>query len=331
MNNKETKDAAGCQVSIEQQIRDEWADKPYNSLSAYLKKEYGEKVFKIALDGGFTCPNRDGSKGTRGCIFCSAGGSGEFATSVTENNIPQQIEAALARFGSKNVGRKYIAYFQAYTGTYDAPERLYALYSAALSHPSVCGISIATRPDCLGEDVVDVLSRCRAEFPDKFVWIELGLQSMHERTAAYIRRGYPLSCFEEAIENLHRLQIPVIVHVILGLPGESDGDVLATIDYLNACGIFGIKLQLLHILKGTDLAEEFEAGKFACLTKEHYISLLIKCIDRLDPDIVLHRVTGDGPADLLVAPKWSLYKWDTLNTLHRRMREGGHYQGRERK
>ncbi|MBE5881619.1 MAG: TIGR01212 family radical SAM protein [Lachnospiraceae bacterium] len=303
--------------------------KPYNSLSAYLKREYGEKVFKIALDGGFTCPNRDGTKGDRGCIFCSAGGSGEFATSVTPDSIPEQIEKALGLFGSKNVGRKYIAYFQAYTGTYGDPSRLYSLYRAALSHPLICGISIATRPDCLGPEVLDVLSRCKQEFPDKFLWVELGLQTIHARTAAYIRRGYPLSCFEEAMANLHGLDVPVIVHVILGLPGETDEDMLATIDYLNGCHIFGIKLQLLHVLRDTDLATDYANGLFTCLTKEHYLALLIRCIDRLDPEIVLHRVTGDGPADLLIAPEWSLYKWDTLNSLHRLMKEGGHYQGKD--
>lgn len=305
------------------------ANKPYNSLSAYLKKEYGEKIFKIALDGGFTCPNRDGTKGDRGCIFCSAGGSGEFATAVTETSVPKQIEKALSLFGNKNIGRKYIAYFQAYTGTYDKPERLLALYRAALSHPLICGISIATRPDCLEPEVLDVLSRCRDEFPEKFIWVELGLQTIHARTATYIRRGYPLSCFEEALRNLHALSIPVIVHVILGLPGESDDDMLATIDYLNKCHIFGIKLQLLHVLKDTDLAIDYQNGVFTCLSKEHYVDLLIRCIDHLDPEIVLHRVTGDGPADLLIAPEWSLYKWDTLNTLHRLMQEGGHYQGRD--
>ncbi len=315
-------------VSIEQQIRDEWADKPYNSLSAYLKKQYGEKIFKIALDGGFTCPNRDGTKGHRGCIFCSSGGSGEFATAVTPDSIASQIEKALSRFGSKNIGRKYIAYFQAYTGTYDNPDRLYSLYQAALSHPLICGISIATRPDCLMSDVLEVLTQCRAEFPDKFIWIELGLQSIHEKTATYIRRGYPLSCFDEAVKNLHAIQIPVIVHVILGLPGESDDDMLATIQYLNSCHIFGIKLQLLHVLRDTDLATDYANGLFSCLSKEHYINLLIQCIDHLDPSIVLHRVTGDGPANLLIAPTWSLYKWDTLNTLHRQMREGKHYQGK---
>lgn len=310
-----------------------WYDKPYNNLSSYLKSTYGEKIFKIALDGGFTCPNRDGSKGLRGCIFCSAGGSGEFATAVRgtpsdAEGIDAQIQAALSRFGSKNVGRRYIAYFQAYTGTYDRPERLYALYKAALSHPLIAGISIATRPDCLGNAVLEVLKTCQKEFSDKFIWIELGLQTIHEKTASYIRRGYSLSCFEEAVHHLHALKLPIIVHVILGLPGETDADMLSTITYLNLQHISGIKLQLLHVLKNTDLAADYEKGNFSCLTKEHYIDLLIQCIEHLDPEIVLHRVTGDGPADLLIAPKWSLYKWDILNTLHKRMKEAGNFQGR---
>ena len=290
---------------IESQLREEALYKPYQSLNAYLKKKYGEKIYKIALDGGFTCPNRDGTCGTRGCIFCSAGGSGEFAT------------------------HKYIAYFQAYTGTYAAPERLYALYHMALSHPKIIGISIATRPDCLPAPVLDVIKQCQMEFPDKFVWIELGLQSVHEKTALYIRRGYPLSCFEEALETLQTMSVPVIVHVILGLPGETQADMLATIDYLSHKNIFGIKLQLLHVLRGTDLAAEYERGVFSCLSKEAYIDLLCSCIDHLNPAIVLHRVTGDGPKDLLIAPIWSLQKRDVLNSLHKALKAGGHYQGRD--
>ena len=313
--------------------------KPYLSLSAYLKTEYGEKVYKIALDGGFTCPNRDGTIDSRGCIFCSAGGSGEFATPVRGHHLSMdsatfaqqvhtQITEGIHRLRYKKTGNKFIAYFQAYTNTYGDPSYLYALYHAALSHPLVIGISIATRPDCLGNEVLEVLTRCRREFPDKFTWIELGLQTIHEETAAYIRRGYPLSCFEDALQKLRALSIPVIVHIILGLPGETDNDVLKTITYLNDCHIFGIKLQLLHVLKNTDLALDYQAGKFEVLTKEHYLTLLVSCIEHLDPAIVLHRVTGDGPADLLIAPTWSLHKKDVLNSLHRQMAQGGHYQGR---
>lgn len=315
---------------IERQLREEALYKPYQGLNAYLKKKYGEKIYKIALDGGFTCPNRDGTCGTRGCIFCSAGGSGEFATAIRQNSsIDAQITQALARFGDKQTGQRFIAYFQAYTGTYAAPERLYALYHMALSHPKIVGISIATRPDCLPVPVLDVIKRCQMEFPDKFVWIELGLQSVHEKTALYIRRGYPLSCFEEALTALQTMSVPVIVHVILGLPGETQADMLATIDYLSHKNIFGIKLQLLHVLRGTDLAAEYERGVFSCLSKEAYIDLLCSCIDHLNPAIVLHRVTGDGPKDLLIAPIWSLQKRDVLNSLHKALRDGEHYQGKD--
>lgn len=315
---------------IERQLREEALYKPYQGLNAYLKKKYGEKIYKIALDGGFTCPNRDGTCGTRGCIFCSAGGSGEFATAIRQNSsIDAQITQALARFGDKQTGQRFIAYFQAYTGTYAAPERLYALYHMALSHPKIVGISIATRPDCLPVPVLDVIKRCQMEFPNKFVWIELGLQSVHEKTALYIRRGYPLSCFEEALTALQTMSVPVIVHVILGLPGETQADMLATIDYLSHKNIFGIKLQLLHVLRGTDLAAEYERGVFSCLSKEAYIDLLCSCIDHLNPAIVLHRVTGDGPKDLLIAPIWSLQKRDVLNSLHKALRDGEHYQGKD--
>lgn len=313
--------------------------KPYLSLSAYLKEQYGEKLYKISLDGGFTCPNRNGTLGQRGCIFCSAGGSGEFAEALPRSAAledPQrfttlvhtQLEAAMQKIRDKKGDCLFIAYFQAYTNTYADPAYLDALYRAALSHPLVRGISIATRPDCLGAPVLTVLKRCREAFADKFIWVELGLQTVHEETARYIRRGYTLPCFAHALQDLHGLAIPVIVHVILGLPYETEADMLQTISYLNGCGIFGIKLQLLYILKGTDLAAEYYAGHFPALTKEQYLALLVNCIDHLDPSVVVHRVTGDAPADLLIAPDWSRNKKDVLNSLHRRMREGGHYQGR---
>lgn len=321
------------------QLRQEWGDKPYFGLSTYLKEKYGQKVYKIALDGGFTCPNRDGKIGTGGCIFCSAGGSGEFAAKgrlsckdtdpqEVKSDVDAQIADALTRFGDKKIGQKYIAYFQAYTGTYADKDRLLSLYEAALCHPDILGISIATRPDCLGEDVLSVLRLCQLHFPDKFIWIELGLQTIHPKTAAYIRRGYPLSCFEEALQKLQALSIPVIVHVILGLPGETSADLLKTIQYLNGCPIFGIKLQLLHVLKDTDLARDFADGTFAALTKEEYLNLLIMCIEHLSPDIVIHRVTGDGPKQLLIEPRWSLNKRDVLNSLHQKMRTAGSFQGK---
>lgn len=320
--------------------RPEWGDKPYFSLSAYLKNQYGEKVYKLSLDGGFTCPNRDGRISTGGCIFCSSEGSGDFATKGTlsptiwdetcvKKDVYHQIEKAKQTFGNKKTGQKYIAYFGAFTGTYAPKERLLALYRAALSHPDILGLSIATRPDCLGEEVQTVLETCQKEFRDKFIWVELGLQTIHEQTARYINRGYPLSSFEEALSTLERLSIPVIVHVILGLPFETKEAFQKTISYLNKCKIFGIKLQLLHVLRDTRLAGEYEKGVFDVLSKEEYLSILIDAIDHLRPDIVIHRVTGDGPQKLLLAPTWSQNKRDVLNSLHKEMRLGNHYQGKQ--
>lgn len=314
-------------------MRQDWNGKPYYSLDYYCKETFGEKVYKIALDGGFTCPNRDGTIGYGGCIFCSRGGSGEFAADIHEphtgRTVFEEIQKGLSLFHEKKTGNQYIAYFQAYTGTYDRPERLYALYSAALSHEKIIGISIATRPDCLGAEVLAVFKRLQREFPDKLIWIELGLQTIHADTAAYIRRGYDLPVFEKAVNNLNQLNIPVIVHTILGLPGEDEKRILETIDYVNQIKPFGIKLQLLHILKGTDLAAEYEKGLVPVYTKEEYLRILLSCVMRLDPEIVVHRITGDGPKNLLIAPAWSLNKRDVLNSFHRLCRETGSFQGKD--
>lgn len=306
-----------------------WDDKPYYTLNAYCKNTYGEKLYKIALDAGFTCPNRDGTLGMRGCIFCSAGGSGDFAVKTTLP-VSQQIAQGLALMKGKKTGKRYIAYFQAYTNTYAPISYLEQIYTQALEHPDIAGISIATRADCLPKECLTLLKDLRFRYPDKFIWVELGLQTIHEQTADLIRRGYPLRVFEEAMVHLHRLQIPVIVHVILGLPGETPQMQFETIEYLDQMKPFGIKLQLLHILKGTDLADFYldPANHFEALTKEQYLDLLIGCIMRLSPDIVIHRVTGDGPKDLLLAPLWSLNKRDVLNSLHRQMKNTHAYQGK---
>lgn len=301
----------------------------YYSLNDYLKENYGEKVYKIAIDAGLTCPNRDGKIDTHGCIFCSAGGSGDFAVSRKDfPTISSQIEAGIGLFSGKKTGNLFIAYFQAYTNTYGDIGYLKTIFSEALSHPYIVGISIATRPDCLGDEVLELLANLKASFPKKFIWIELGLQTIHEDTALYIRRGYPLSVFENALEVLQTLKIPVIVHVILGLPFETNERILQTIDYLARKNVFGIKLQLLHILKGTDLAKEYEKKSFSVYTKEEYIDLVIDCIEHLPKDVVLHRVTGDGPKNLLIAPLWSGNKKDVLNSLHHRFKERRAYQGR---
>lgn len=311
-------------------MRQDWNGKPYYSLDCYCKETFGEKLYKIALDGGFTCPNRDGAIGYGGCIFCSHGGSGEFAVPVDKNaiNISEEIMQGISLFHGKKTGDRFIAYFQAYTGTYDKPDRLYSLYRTALSQDKISGVSIATRPDCLGREVLEVLAALSAEFPDKFIWIELGLQTMHEDTAAYIRRGYKLPVFEKAAADLKKMGIPLIVHMILGLPGEDFSRILETINYINGIKPFGIKLQLLHILKDTDLAADYEKGLISPYSKEEYLHTLLSCITRLDPRIVVHRITGDGPKNLLIAPRWSLNKRDVLNSFHRLCRETGGFQGK---
>lgn len=301
-----------------------WLDKPYHSFHSMLEEEFHEKVYKLALNGGMSCPNRDGTLGTRGCIFCSAGGSGDFAANK-DLSITQQIEEQMAVLTQKRPVRKYIAYFQAYTNTYAPVSYLESIFTEALSHPDIAALSIGTRPDCLGADILSLLDTLNHIKP---VWVELGLQTMHESTARYIRRGYDLPCFEKAVSDLHSHGLDVIVHTILGLPGETTRDVLDTIHYLNSRSIQGIKLQLLHVLRGTDLADDYEAGLFQTLTMDEYLTLLIACLEHLSPDIVIHRLTGDGPKDLLIAPEWSSAKRTVLNELHRRMKAENTWQGR---
>jgi len=302
-------------------------EKPFYSLNDYFKQTFGEKVYKIAIDAGFTCPNRDGTLDTRGCIFCSHGGSGDFAVK-DKPDIDQCITEGINLISNKKIGDRFIAYFQAYTNTYGSKERLFEVYSRALSHEKIIGISIGTRPDCLGEEVFEVLDRCKELFPEKFIWIELGLQTIHEKTATYIRRGYPLSVFEEAMANCKVHDIPVIVHLILGLPGETEQDMLDSLCYVNLCKPFGIKLQLLHVLKNTDLATDYESGHFTVFSKEEYLSVLANCLMHLDPSIVVHRITGDGPKDLLIAPLWSANKKDVLNSFRKKLKELDAYQGK---
>ena len=307
-----------------------WNDKPYHTLDYELKKRFGEKIYKIALDAGMTCPNRDGTCGVRGCIFCSAGGSGDFAAKKAseETSIATQLEIGKQHFHSKNIGRYYVAYFQAYTNTYAPIAKLDHLYREALDEPSVVGISIATRPDCLGDDVLSLLDKLNREYHDKFIWVELGLQTIHENTAILIRRGYPLSVFKQAVIRLREISIPTIAHVIVGLPGEDRTMMLETCHFLAEKGIDGIKLQLLHILKGTDLVELYRKKTFDILDMMEYIDIIISCLEALPPDMVIHRVTGDGPKDLLLAPLWSLDKRRVLNTLHQEMRRRNTWQSK---
>ena len=302
-----------------------WGEKPYHSLDYMLRERFGEKVYKVTLNGGMSCPNRDGKLGTRGCIFCSAGGSGDFAADRSLS-ITEQIDRQISILSAKRPIHKYIAYFQAFTNTYAPVEYLEKIFTEALAHPGIAALSIGTRPDCLGKDVVALLSRLNLQKP---VWVELGLQTIHEKTAAYIRRGYPLSCFEDAVRRLRSEDIEVIVHTILGLPGESTQDILNTMKYLNHQDIQGIKLQLLHVLRGTDLASDYEKGLFRTYERDEYISLVISCLEHLRPDMVIHRITGDGPKDLLIAPLWASRKREVLNLLHHQMKENHNYQGRQ--
>ncbi len=304
-----------------------WNGKPYHSFDYMLKERFGEKIYKVALNGGMTCPNRDGTLGSRGCIFCSAGGSGDFAGN-RQDSITQQIEKQASSIHQKRGVAKFIAYFQAYTNTYAPVDYLRKIYTEAISHPDIVALSIGTRPDCLGEDVLQLLDELNRKKP---VWVELGLQTIHETTAQYIRRGYPLSCFEHAVLKLRKRNLDVIVHTILGLPGEDRKDILSTIDYLNHWDIQGIKLQLLHVLKGTDLADDYLAGKFQVYTMEEYLDLVIDCLEHLNPEIVIHRLTGDGPKDLLIAPLWSSAKRTVLNSLHSECKLRHSFQGKQYK
>ena len=288
------------------------------TVNQYLKEKYGRKIYKISIDGGFTCPNRDGRLDTRGCIFCSAGGSGDFAEDRSLS-ITEQIERGKRRVESKmpsdqTGGNKYIAYFQAFTNTYAPVEHLKSLYMEAVRHPDIVAISIGTRPDCLPEDVLNLLGEINSIKP---VWVELGLQTIHEKTADYIRRGYPLPVYVKAVEELKRRDIEIITHVILGLPGESREDMLESVKYVGDSGVQGIKLQLLHVLKGTDLEKDYKAGLFKCMTMEEYINLIADALDILPEDIIIHRMTGDGPKRILVAPEWSADKKRVLNELNK--------------
>lgn len=302
-----------------------WGDKPYHSMDYDLKETYGEKVYKITLDGGMTCPNRDGTVGKGGCIFCSAAGSGDFAGSATLS-ISEQLRLGKEQLKQKRPVHAFIAYFQAFTNTYAPVDYLEKIFTEAISDSEVRILSIATRPDCLGEDVLALLELLNRRKP---VWVELGLQTVHPRTARYIRRGYELPVYEQAVKNLRMRGISVITHTILALPGETEEMMLQTLDYLNHSDIQGIKLQLLHILKGTDLAADYLAHPFHSPSMLEYVELLGTCIARLRPDLTIHRLTGDGPKDLLIAPLWTSNKRTVLNLLHKYLKEHQIWQGKE--
>lgn len=289
----------------------------YLSFNKYLKDKFGQKVYKISLDGGFTCPNRDGKTGTRGCIFCSKGGSGDFAES-REMSITEQIENGKKKVEKKIKSGKYIAYFQAFTNTYAPVEMLRQKYEEAINHPDIVALSIATRPDCLGDDVLRLLDEMNKIKP---VFVELGLQTIHQKSAKYIRRGYDLSVYDKAVRDLKKIGVNIVVHVILGLPNESENDMLETVKYVCESGANGIKLQLLHVIDGTDLAKDYEKGLFKTLEFDEYVNLIVKCVKIIPKDIVIHRLTGDGAKKDLIAPLWSADKKKVLNAINKALRE----------
>ena len=278
------------------------------------------------MDGGFTCPNRDGTLGSRGCSFC-LGGSGSFADGKC-SSVTEQIERAKRRVEKKNPSGRYIAYFQSYTGTYAPVERLNALFGEAIAHPDIAAISVGTRPDCLPPEVIELLARLNKIKP---VWVELGLQTIHEKTAERIRRGYPLSVFDDAVKRCKASGLYTVVHMIIGLPGETPEMAAQTAAYIGKSGADGIKLQLLHVLRGTDLADEYAAGLFDVMSMEEYIAALEECVRQLPPQITIHRLTGDGDKKNLVAPLWSADKKRVLNEVNAAFRrdnviQGEHYE-----
>lgn len=300
-----------------------WNGRRYYSLDCYLKQTFHEKLYKLSLNGGMTCPNRDGTLGFGGCIFCSAGGSGDFAADA-RLPVDDQIAQAKAAVSRKFTGERYIAYFQAFTNTYAPAEQLERLFLPVIQRDDIAVLSIATRPDCLEEDKLTLLARLNRIKP---VWVELGLQTIHPSTAQYIRRGYALDCYDTAVRHLKAIGVHVIVHTILGLPHETRDDMLQTAAYVAQSGADGIKLQLLHILDGTPLADDYRNGKVPVMTEEDYLMTVTDILAVLPPTMVIHRLTGDGDKRLLLAPRWSGDKRHVLNAINRQLKVRNLYQG----
>lgn len=302
-----------------------WVDKRYHTLNYELKKIFGEKAIKLSIDGNFTCPNRDGTIGENGCIFCSERGSGDF-TSDKNKSITEQIEEQKQIMSTKWISNTYIAYFQNYTNTYDTVENLRIKFYEALSCPNIRGIAIATRPDCINEEIADLLS----EFNSKtFLWIELGLQTIHEKTAEFLRRGYKLSQFNNAVKLLKEKDIKIVTHLIIGLPGETKIQVLESIKYISNLYIWGIKLHMLHIIKNTDLETYYQKNKFKILSQDEYVNIVCDSLELLNPDIVIHRVTGDGKKSDLIEPLWSLNKLKVLSDIDKELKYRQSFQGKK--
>lgn len=303
----------------------EWNGKRYHSLNYFLRNKFGEKIYKISLDGGFTCPNRDGKVAKGGCTFCSARGSGDYAGSRILS-ISEQFEDRKVMMEKKWKDGKYIAYFQAYTNTYAPVEELRRKYDEALDQKNVVALSIATRPDCLDKDVLDYLEELNKK---TYLWVELGLQTINDNTARNFNRGYDLEVFDKSIKELQKRGIEVVVHTIFGLPGETKEDMLKTVDYVAHSGSQGVKFHLLHLMKGTKMVEQYESGELELLSKEDYIDLICKGIAMIPEEMVVHRLTGDAPRASLIGPMWSLKKWEVLNDIDKALVDNDIWQGKD--
>ena len=303
----------------------EWNGKRYHSLNYFLRNKFNEKIYKISLDGGFTCPNRDGRVAKGGCTFCSARGSGDYAGSRILS-ITEQFEDRKKMMEKKWKDGKYIAYFQAYTNTYAPVEELKRKYEEALAQENVVALSIATRPDCLDDDVLDFLEELNKK---TYLWVELGLQTINDETANNFNRGYDFEVFDRSIKKLQERGIEVVVHTIFGLPEESKEDMLKTINYVAHSGAQGIKFHLLHLMKNTKMAEQYEREEFELLSKEDYIDLICKGVAMIPEEMVVHRLTGDAPRASLIGPMWSLKKWEVLNDIDRALVENDIWQGKD--
>lgn len=302
-----------------------WPDgKRYYSLNQYYREVFGEKTYKLALDIGSTCPNRDGTLSHKGCIYCSESGSGDNAIGL-RTDISDQVTEAISLVRGKYDGDSFIAYLQSYTNTYGSTDKLLALYREILSNPMIKGLSIGTRPDCLDNELLDGLVDLQDLGP---IWVELGLQTIHEESAIFINRCYTLDVFDDAVVRLRARKIPTVVHLIAGLPGESEKDFLQSVQYLNRQSVAGIKLHMLHVLKGTALGHHYSLNPFPLPTMASYCSTICKAIELLSPDIVLHRLNGDPPADLLIAPQWTTDKRSTLNTINKMLKQDDSWQGK---
>lgn len=305
-------------------MTEKWGDKPYNSINYFLRNKFGQKVFKISLDAGFTCPNRVGEAGYGGCIFCSARGSGDFAG--TKENLKEQFFEVKQMMNKKWKEGKYIGYFQAYTNTYAPVEELREKYYSILELEDVLGLAIATRPDCLPLEVLELLEEINKK---SYLWVELGLQTMHEGTAELINRGYKLETYVNAVKELKKRNIDVVTHAILGLPGESREEMLETVDFIANTGTQGIKLHLLHLMKDTRMVKLYEEGKLSFLSKDEYVDLIVDSIEKLPKNMVVHRLTGDSPRSTLIEPMWSLKKWEVLNSIDDCFANRNTWQGRK--